>query len=57
MTYNNLVTMSEDIVKEYVGVTLTPQIIEKIDERARLTGVKRQEIIRTALINELFQGC
>lgn len=50
--------MSEDMInKEYVGVTLTPQIIEKIDDRARLTGLKRQEIIRTALINELFQGC
>lgn len=50
--------MSEDMInKEYVGVTLTPQIIEKIDDRARLTGLKRQDVIRTALINELFPGC
>ncbi len=46
--------MSEDIVKnEYVGVTLTPQILAKIDERNKITGMTRQEIIRASLVNDL----
>lgn len=50
--------MSEDMQKsELVGVTLPPQILARIDEQTALTGVNRQEVIRRALINELFQGC
>lgn len=51
--------MSEDInnESEYVGVTLPYQVLAKIDERGARTGEKRQEVIRTALINELFKGC
>lgn len=50
--------MSNDIAKsELVGLKLSPQIMEKIDERATLYGCKRQDVIRQALINDLFQGC
>lgn len=50
--------MSDDIAKtEFVGVTLPPQILDKIDEKTKLTGVSRQEVIRRALINDLFEGC
>lgn len=51
--------MSEDITNEseFVGVTLSYQVLAKIDERGAKTGEKRQDVIRTALINELFQGC
>ena len=50
--------MSEDITKnELVGVSLSPQILSKIDERTKITGVSRQEVIRRALINDLFESC
>lgn len=50
--------MSEDIAKnELVGVRLSPQIIERIDERTALYGGTRQDVIKQALINDLFQGC
>ena len=48
-------TMSNDIPKsELVGVQFPAQVIAKIDERRSLTGATRQEIIRQAVINELF---
>ena len=47
--------MSNDIPKsELVGVQFPAQVIAKIDERRSLTGATRQEIIRQAVINELF---
>ena len=50
--------MSDDITKtEFVGVTLSPQIIARIDERKQTTGQSRQEIIRQAIVNDLFQSC
>lgn len=50
--------MSTDIKKkEYVGVTLAPQIIEKIDERVTIYGGTRQDVIKNALIKDLFQSC
>ena len=60
-TLQQLTIMSEDIVKtstnELVGVRLSPQIIEKIDERVALYGGNRQDVIKQALKNDLFQGC
>ena len=48
-------TMSEETPKtEFIGVRLPRQIIDKLDERRSLTGATRQEIIRQAVINELF---
>ena len=50
--------MSTDITKsQNVGVRLPPQIIAKIDEQRKTTGQTRQEIIKQALINDLFEGC
>ena len=50
--------MSSDMTKsENVGVRLPPQIIARIDERRQATGQTRQEIIRQALISDLFQSC
>lgn len=47
--------MSEDMNnKQLVGVTLPPQIIEKIDERATLTGANRQDVIKGVLISAFF---
>lgn len=52
--------MSEDMQESentLVGLTLTPQILAKIDERSALTGLKRQEVIKQVLTNGLFPGC
>ena len=54
--------MSEDIKaveepKLLVGLTLSPQLLAKIDERSTQTGVNRQEIIRSILIDKLIPGC
>ena len=50
--------MSNDMNKsELVGVTFPPQIIARIDERVEQTGQSRQEIIRQAIVNDLFQSC
>lgn len=47
--------MSEDIVNNIlIGVTLSPQIIAKIDERATLTGLKRQDVIKGVLTSAFF---
>lgn len=53
---NRLSSMSQDITpkSELVGVQFPAQVIAKIDERRSLTGATRQEIIRQAVINELF---
>lgn len=50
--------MSNDTRKtEQVGLRLPPQLIEKIDERTKITGQSRQDVIRQAVINDLFQSC
>ena len=54
--------MSEDIKETdkpqlLVGLTLTPQLLAKIEERSTQTGVNRQEIIRSILIDKLIPGC
>ena len=50
--------MSTDIKKtEYVGVRISPQIIARIDEKRKATGQTRQDVIRQALISDLFQSC
>ena len=47
--------MSKDTPKsEFVGVRLTPEILAKIDERAKVFGGNRQDVIKDVLINELF---
>ena len=49
--------MSEDIAKSentLVGLTLSPQILAKLDERSALTGLNRQEVIRQVLTSGLF---
>ena len=43
--------------KKFIGVRLTPEIIEKIDERADVYGGSRQDEITAILKKELFQGC
>ena len=56
----HLTIMSEDIAKSentLVGLTLSPQILAKLDERSALTGLNRQEVIRQVLTSGLFQGC
>lgn len=52
-----LTIMSKDIDTEYVGVRIPRQILEKIDERVAMTGLNRQDVVKNALVNELFQGC
>lgn len=50
--------MTNEVNKsELVGVTLPPQIMARIDERVEQTGQSRQEIIRQAIVNNLFQSC
>lgn len=50
--------MSSDIEKsELVGVTLPPQMIARIDEHRQATGQTRQEVIRQAIVKDLFQSC
>lgn len=49
--------MSDDINNkdnQLVGLTLTPQLLEKINERSIKTGVNRQEVIRGILIEKLI---
>lgn len=54
MKYDNLLNMSEDMSNISLCVTLTPQIIAKIDERATLTGLKRQDIIKEVMAGTFF---
>ena len=50
--------MSTDITKsQNVGVRLSPQMLARIDEERQATGQTRQEVIRQAIVKDLFQSC
>lgn len=52
--------MSTDIEKPksvLVGVSLTPQVIAKIDEKRAIQGGTRQAVIIDALNTALFESC
>lgn len=50
--------MSDDMNKKtLIGVRLTPPIIEKLDERAKIYGGNRQDQITDLLKKALIESC